>query len=219
MKVSKKELYLLLALLGVGIAFCAWQFGFKKMNAKTDALNAETDVLKVEISQYTAIKDNIDLYTTGIETATNEIANVLHKFPVTVMEEDMIMLGRSLEKVTDDTFVSNITFSGASNIFVATSRPVEATTVPISYSLYNNNILVSFKTSYDGLKEIMDYINENKNRMSVNNFSAAYDEGTGLVSGTTSINMYSVVGTDKEYVQQNLSGVSLGTDNIFGTLK
>ena len=34
MKVSKKEIYLLLALLGVGIAVCAWQFGFKKINEK-----------------------------------------------------------------------------------------------------------------------------------------------------------------------------------------
>ena len=34
MKVGKKELYLLLALLGIGIAICAWQFGFKKINVK-----------------------------------------------------------------------------------------------------------------------------------------------------------------------------------------
>lgn len=219
MKVSKKELYLLLALLGIGIAVCAWQFGFKKINEKVDTLRAETEVLQLEIDKYTAVKDNIALYTTGIETATNDIATVLHKFPVTVMEEDMIMLGRSLEKSTDDTFVSSITFGGASNVYIATSKPVEATTVPISYSLYNNSVLVSFQTSYEGMKEIMDYINENKDRMSVSSFTAAYDSNTGLVSGTTSVNMYSVVGTDKEYVQQNLSGVGLGTNNIFGTRK
>ena len=34
----------------------------------------------------------------GIEDATNHIADVLYDFPVMVMEEDMIMLGRSLEK-------------------------------------------------------------------------------------------------------------------------
>ena len=77
---------------------------------------------------------------------------------------------------------------------------------------------ISYETSYKGFKEIMDYINENKDRMSVNNFSLSYDTETGLVAGTTSINMYSVTGTDKQYTQQNLSGVGLGTDNIFGTL-
>lgn len=219
MKVGKKELYLLLALLGVAIAYCAWQFGFNKINEKTEGLRAETEVLQSEITKYTAVKDNIELYTTGIENATNSIADVLHKFPVTIMEEDMIMLGRQLEKTIGDTYVSSVSFGGASNIFVATSRPVEATSVPLSYSMYNNNILISFETSYKGFKEIIDYVNDNKNRMSVSNFNVAYDTATGLVTGTTSINMYSVTGTDKEYTQQNLSGVSLGTDNIFGTIE
>ena len=218
MKVGKKELYLLLALLGVGIAVLAWQFGFNKLNVKTEALRVETDALRSEITKYTAVKDNIALYTTGIENATNSIADVLHKFPVAILEEDMIMLGRQLEKKIDDTYVSNVSFGGASNIYVATSRPVEPTSVPLSYSLYNNNINISYETSYKGFKEIMDYINENKDRMSVNNFSLSYDTETGLVAGTTSINMYSVTGTDKQYTQQNLSGVGLGTDNIFGTL-
>ena len=218
MKVGKKELYLLLALLGVGIAVLAWQFGFNKLNVKTEALRVETEALQSEITKYTAVKDNIALYTTGIENATNSIADVLHKFPVAILEEDMIMLGRQLEKKIDGTYVSNVTFGGASNIYVATSRPVEPTSVPLSYSLYNNNINISYETSYKGFKEIMDYINENKDRMSVNNFSLSYDTETGLVAGTTSINMYSVTGTDKQYTQQNLSGVGLGTDNIFGTL-
>lgn len=218
MKVGKKELYLLLALLGIGIAVLAWQFGFNKLNVKTEALRVETEALQSEITKYTAVKDNIALYTTGIENATNSIADVLHKFPVAILEEDMIMLGRQLEKKIDGTYVSNVTFGGASNIYVATSRPVEPTSVPLSYSLYNNNINISYETSYKGFKEIMDYINENKDRMSVNNFSLSYDTETGLVAGTTSINMYSVTGTDKQYTQQNLSGVGLGTDNIFGTL-
>ena len=219
MKVSKKEIYLLLALLGVGIAVCAWQFGFKKINEKTDALNAETDVLKVEISKYTAVKDNIALYNTGIEDATNHIADVLYDFPAMVMEEDMIMFGRSLEKNIDDTVVSTVSFGAPSNVYVVTSHPVEASTVPISYSLYNNAITVSYQTSYEGFKEIVDYIRSNKNRMTMENFSLAYDEATGLLKASTAVNMYSVTGTDKEYTQQNLSGVGLGLDNIFGTIE
>lgn len=219
MKISKKEIYLLLALLGVGIAVCAWQFGFKKINEKTDALTAETDVLKVEISKYTAVKDNIELYNTGIEDATNHIADVLYDFPAMVMEEDMIMFGRSLEKSIDDTTVSTVSFGAPSNVYVVTSHPVEASTVPISYSLYNNAITVSYQTSYEGFKEIVDYIRSNKNRMTMENFSLAYDEATGLLTASTAVNMYSVTGTDKEYTQQNLSGVGLGLDNIFGTIE
>ena len=56
MKVGKKELYLLLALLGVGIAVLAWQFGFNKLNVKTEALRVETEALQSEITKYTAVK-------------------------------------------------------------------------------------------------------------------------------------------------------------------
>lgn len=219
MKVSKKEIYLLLALVGIGIAICAWQFGFKKINAKTDVLTVETDALKVEISKYTAVKDSIELYNTGIEEATNHIAEVLYDFPVMVMEEDMIMFGRSLEKSIDDTTVSTVSFGAPSNVYVVTSHPVEASTVPISYSLYNNAITVSYQTSYEGFKELVEYVRSNKNRMTMENFSLAYDAGSGMLTASSSFNLYSVTGTDKEYTQQNLSGVGLGLDNIFGTIE
>ena len=219
MKISKKEIYLLLALVGIGIAVCAWQFGFKKINTKTEELTAETELLRTEITKYTAVKDNIALYKTGIDTATNHIAEVLYDFPAFIMEEDMIMLGRNLEKNIDDTSVSTVSFGAASNVYSVASRPAEATTVPISYGLNNNAISISYQTSYDGFKEIVDYICTNKNRMTISDFSLAYDATSGLLSATTSVNMYSVTGTDKEYTQQNLSGVGTGTDNIFGTLE
>lgn len=219
MKISKKEIYLLLALVGIGIAVCAWQFGFKKINAKTEVLTAETEVLKSEITKYTAVKDNIELYKTGIDSATNHIAEVLYDFPVYIMEEDMIMLGRNIEKNIDNTTVSSIAFGNASNVFSVASRPADATTVPISYGLYNNAINISYETTYDGFKDLVGYICDNKNRMSITNFSLAYDSLSGMLTATTTVNMYSVTGTDKEYTQQNLSGVGTGTDNIFGTLE
>ena len=219
MKISKKEIYLLLALVGIGIAVCAWQFGFKKINAKTETLTAETEVLKSEIAKYTAVKDNIDLYKTGIDSATNHIAEVLYDFPAYIMEEDMIMLGRNIEKNIDDTTVSSISFGNASNVFSVASKPADATTVPISYGLYNNAINISYETTYDGFKDLVGYLCENKNRMSITNFSLAYDSLSGVLTANTTVNMYSVTGTDKEYTQQNLSGVGIGTDNIFGTLE
>ena len=68
-------------------------------------------------------------------------------------------------------------------------------------------------------KEMLDYVNGHANRMSLESFSLSYDTATGLLSGSSAINMYCVTGTDKAYVEQNLSGVKLGTDNIFGTIR
>ena len=45
-----------------------------------------------------------------------------------------------------------------------------------------------------------------------------YDEQTGLLKGTTTVNMYCVPNQEgKEYEEPDFGGVLLGTDNIFGT--
>lgn len=219
MKVSKKELYLLLALLGIGIAVCAWQFGFKRINEDTAELQADTEVLQNQIKQYSAVKDNIELYQKGIEDASNKIAGILREFPVDVLPEDAIMLGREFEKSNDDTYITSVATGTASNVFIATSHPVEETTVPISYSLFKNTNAIAYSTSYSGLKDMFEHVYDHNNRMSIDNFSVSYDPETGILMGTTTVDMYYVTGTDKQYTQQNLSGVSVGTDNIFGTLE
>ena len=158
MKVSKKELYLLLALVGVIVAVCAWQFGFKKITEKTDVLLAETEVLESEVRHYMAIKDNIEVYQQGIEESTTKIAGVLNEFPVNVLSEDAFMLGRELEKNVSDTFVSSLSMGTNVNVYTATSHPVEPTTIPVSYALYKTDLSLAYTTTYSGVKDIFDYI-------------------------------------------------------------
>lgn len=219
MKVSKRDLYLLLAVVGVIIAFCSWQFGFKKMSEKTEKLRTDTVSIQAEIDKYSAVKNNIDIYQKGIEEHTNKIVDTLRNFPVEVLTEDVIMLGRELEKNDDSTVVSSIVASDKVNIYTATSKPLAGSNVPVSYYLFKTDVSMIYSTSYKGFKEYLDYINAHANRMSVENFSLSYDSSTGLLAGSSIINMFSIVGTEKEYNEQNLSGVKLGTDNIFGTIR
>lgn len=219
MKVSKRDLYLLLALAGVIIAFCSWQFGFKKMTAKTETLRTDTATIQAEIDKYSAIKNNIDIYQKGIEEHTAKIVSVLRNYPVDVLTEDVIMLGRELEKNNVSTYVAGVSVGPKGIVYTATSKPANSSETPVTYQLLNSDVSMSYTTSYKGLQEFFDYINNHENRMSVQNFSVSYDTTTGLLSGSSVVNMYSVTGMDKEYNEQNLSGVQLGTDNIFGTIE
>ena len=219
MKVSKRDLYLLLALAGVIIAFCSWQFGFKKMTAKTETLRTDTATIQAEIDKYSAIKNNIDIYQKGIEEHTAKIVSVLRNYPVDVLTEDVIMLGRELEKNNVSTYVAGVSVGPKGIVYTATSKPANSSETTVTYQLLNSDVSMSYTTSYKGLQEFFDYINNHENRMSVQNFSVSYDTTTGLLSGSSVVNMYSVTGMDKEYNEQNLSGVQLGTDNIFGTIE
>ncbi|MDD6627316.1 MAG: hypothetical protein PUF03_03575 [Lachnospiraceae bacterium] len=86
--------------------------------------------------------------------------------------------------------------------------------------LVNRNITINYLCTYDGLKRGIKNISVQDNRMSIDNLTVVYDETTGLLTGTTSVDMYCVPGQpDKEYVQPNFSSVLLGTDNIFGSIE
>ena len=72
--------------------------------------------------------------------------------------------------------------------------------------------------SYDGLKRRRKNICMQTDRMVIDNLSVVYDEQTGLLKGTTTVNMYCVPNQEgKEYEEPDFGGVLLGTDNIFGT--
>lgn len=86
--------------------------------------------------------------------------------------------------------------------------------------LMERNVTMNYLVSYDGLKRGIKNISVQDNRMSINNLSVSYDETTGLLSGTTVVDMYCIPGqADKEYEEPNFSSVLLGSDNIFGSLQ
>lgn len=217
MKVSKKELYMLLMVAGFAIALCAFFFGFKKINEKTEALRIETEALESDVNKYNAVKDNIDVYNVGINEATKKIAEIIAKIPSDVLPEDAFMVARELEKNDEYTFVDAVTWADETTVYTVTSNPVDTTKTPITYYLNNNEVSIIHTSSYQGIKDMIDYIYEHKNRMAFESFTVSYDETTGLLSGSTNVNFYSIVGSDKEYKEQNITGVQIGTDNIFGT--
>ena len=55
--------------------------------------------------------------------------------------------------------------------------------------------------------------------MAIETLTVTFDETTGLLIGSTTLNMYlAPYQAGKEYVQPDFSSVLLGTDNIFGTI-
>lgn len=86
--------------------------------------------------------------------------------------------------------------------------------------LMDRSVTMNYLVSYEGIKRGVKSISMQDNRMSISSMTLAYDESTGLLRGTTVVNMYCIPGqADKEYVQPNFSSVLLGSDNIFGSIE
>lgn len=84
-----------------------------------------------------------------------------------------------------------------------------------------STVSISFKTTYEGLKKAIDFINENSSRMTIGELNTTYDTATGNLTGSMTVNMYMLTGSgvEKTYEPPAMDDIKTGRDNIFGTLK
>ena len=86
-------------------------------------------------------------------------------------------------------------------------------------SLYRNQDTIQFVTTYKGLKSMVEYLNSRVGRMTVDSVSTSFDSSTGNLSGSMTINLYSMSNTGNIYIEPDAGDVKLGTKNIFGTIE
>ena len=60
------------------------------------------------------------------------------------------------------------------------------------------------------------YVNEFKDRTTITQFSAAFDDATGKLTGEMTLNMYYITNTGKDYVPPVFDFMPKGVSNIFG---
>ena len=81
---------------------------------------------------------------------------------------------------------------------------------------YYASIGIRYEASYTGLKEMIAYVNAFKDRTTITQFTAAFDDATGKLTGEMTLNMYYITNTGKEYVPPVFDFMPKGVSNIFG---
>ena len=81
---------------------------------------------------------------------------------------------------------------------------------------YYASIGIRYEASYSGLKELIAYVNEFKDRTTITQFTAAFDDATGKLTGEMTLNMYYIKNTGKDYVPPVFDFMPKGVSNIFG---
>lgn len=253
MKVSKRDILLLVGFLGILAAVCSYLFVFQPTMEKADALEQENLQLQSRINDLNLKMAQKDSYVDETERMKRETDAIYQRFPVDVREEDGVLLAVNQELIAP-MVISSISIGacepvampdiqqedvdhtyeiaeveeyeaqeGIADDTAAAAGSVEASAAGVEDSvsmLMERNVTINYVVSYEGLKRGIKNISAQDNRMSISNLTVTYDETTGLLAGTTSVDMYCVPGQpDKEYVQPALSSVLLGTNNIFGSIE
>ena len=224
MKVSKKDIYLIIGFLGVLAFICAFVWVYQPTMEKVDALNAESRTMEIEIADLQSKMDNKDTYLTKTQEMATEMDGILQMFPVELKEEDAIVLTLTEELLSPMTVVTlTMDETEPVDFELYTQESEEAEPVDtgetVQLGLYRNPVSMQFVSSYEALKRYVKTVALQTNRTRIVGVTASYDETTGLLTCVANLNMYFITGQeDKTYVQPDFSSVIMGTDNPFGTI-
>lgn len=210
---AKQSRILITVLVAVGI-LVAYKFGYTPISEKADEVIAENEELSGKLAELEEVRENEGQYRAELNDALAGIEDIKQRFAAGITPQKSIMMVRELEMAADMD-IDNVSFNDTENVFTA-SFPNEAGEPIIA----NKSVLaISYKTSYEGFKKCMDFINSYGDYMNVESFTCAYNQETGLLMGSISINRYSLSGLGKVYMDPAVDGIGLSKDNIFGSMR
>lgn len=237
MEKKKRDILLLLLLVGVLAFYLVYQFFFLKVQTQIESVEAENEGLQTKISGLQALLPNEDKYNEEIETMTADMAEITSKFPADSRLEDSYLFAINLSDQSGMTYSSisvgakepfyqpgatdaesaTGTAPAATEAAAADASPVGADTGMIMYKI---PVGFGIQTTYDGLKKAIDYICTQEERKTIESLSVSFDNSTGNLSGTMSVNIFTLTGTNNTYEEPNIpTDIPTGTGNIFGTIE
>lgn len=215
MKLGKKEVNLLLILLGLVIIIAVYYAVFNPYVEKTEALQAETASMKTRLNELEVYYQNIPIYEASMEDCRQEVAQVLEHYPSDVRTEDLIMYAVKMEDEVGVT-VNNAGFSGKAMVSSFTGLDDEGAFTPMT--TWQTGMTVNGATTYQQLKDLLDLIYGTEDKTKVNNVTVSYNAETASLVGSLSMTKYYIAGMRDGYTPTEVPDLAVGNPNPFGTI-
>lgn len=238
MKVTKQQVNVLIMVLGVVIIALTYFYGVQKLNEKTEALEAENGQLRNEINTLQELQLKQNSYIADTEMMKGLCEVIADMFPSRILTEDEIMYAVKLENQVGCYFsyvgtpvtqnieiplgekenilagLTDITGAIAQNSTINEEQVYNVDGIMLGNAASSNN----FVCTYDQFKQLVTLIVENPDMRSIDEISLSYDNATGSLTGTMTINYYSMSGTDRKYELPQTGVSGYGVDCIFGAV-
>jgi hypothetical protein len=174
------------------------------------------DSLDIDISSI-SLSDNTVFYTTILPIVGEEeqVAVTTEQATKDGVEDAVIETENNASIQETNPAVEDNTSSVDEPVTTATDGTEEETVNTMAG--LQNSISITFQTTYEGFKELVNYINHYPDKTVINNTAVTYDNTTGFLTGSMVITRYALSGTGKTYEPPYIDDISIGTDNIFGT--
>ena len=171
--------------------------------AEVDKLQSNNQMLQNKVDanmKYEGVQDQLEDASAQLMASRLEL---YQKFPVEMKEEDQIMYVLYLEKI----FGTEIFFS------FGQAQPV--TVLKDGAKVMGLTLTVNYQTSYDGFKDMIDYLATDSRVTSVQFAQIQYDAATDTAVGTVTLLLYLIDSDLLDYVSPEVNEPETGKDNIF----
>lgn len=213
MKGNETKVLLGMLVVAALIVFAAYKFIYSEDMSKMETVQNDINNLQVRLTELNEKNANRPLYEAGITDSNDIINTVLSLYGPGNTPEKTIMM---IVDLCNKTGCQINTISFQDNRLVYESDEKDENGKP-DIQIFQGGISVNIHCGYTQFKKITDYINSYPERMNVEVFNASFDSATGLLTITSSVNMYHVIDKNHEYIAPTIEDIDLGTTNIFKT--
>jgi hypothetical protein len=219
MKLSDRDLKLLVLVLIAAVIVCPIFFLIKPFNEKIDSTNQHISQLKEREDFLAKLDANRAFYNSSIELLANERSKIVENFATGLIDENNVFfLAETEDKIGIALTTLNFAYAEPTPISedsydAATGEVIEGLTALTSLST------VEYICEYENMKDFLQYIldmDKKNQRMVLTSFSADQDDETGKIKGVFILNQYAVTGEGRELKPVTAESIPYGVDNVFG---
>lgn len=216
MKISKRDLSIIMILVGLMIAFFSYQFSFRSAMTEKENLESQCDSLQAELDALMDFGMDEQYILTQTGAYEKELSDLVASYPVKYTYEDAIMYLYNFEQSEKleilfpkynivETYIIN-THTGEVN-GVSKTYAYGQSTIEADYTVASCKEMRSFLSSI--------YVDSYKKN--VEKVTMVFEPTTGIISGNITINMFSMLdGVSNEYEEPEIPAVEMKPPCIFG---
>ena len=231
MKVSKRDISILLIALGLIGAFCVYQFYFRGAMDKKKTYEEETNTLQTRLDKLNGVDEN--KLVAQMAAHSDALREKAKGYPVKYLYEDLIMYLNDWQELPYDEFYTEIyNFPAYKITETEMQEPIngvidwdQSKRSPIDATYYVGKATIEANYETNGYKAFKDMVNKiylDPNPKTIREVSAKFDGTNGYVSGHIEVDFFNADyvaadGEDKNtYNPVKIDGVQKGVESIFG---
>jgi hypothetical protein len=221
MKVSKRDISILLIALGLIGAFAVFQFYFRGALKDKEKYEEESKTLQARLDKYLGVDENAVI----AEMAKNKqyLEDEAKKYPAAYLYEDIIMYMNDWQELPyeeiynfpeytiEETKVSD-TYGGVLDWDAQKHEPIE-----VNYTFSKATLEAKYGTnSYKAFKDMINKIYLDKEPKTISSLTALFDQSNGFIEGMIDIDFLNVQNGKNGYNPVTIKDIKTGVPNMFG---